>query len=69
MEREIPNDEDVIALCTDCGSTQIEAIAMKDPFLREGKNGVCHMCGGVVIVIDAKDKESIMQDRDNGKVF
>lgn len=63
------SEDDVIALCVDCGSTQIEAIAMKDPFLREGKNGVCHFCGGVVIVVEATEKDSILDQRNGGKIF
>lgn len=66
---EMEDDEDIIALCVDCGTTQNEARAMKDPFLNQGDRGTCGSCGGVVIVIPARIKDQIMARRANGEVF
>lgn len=66
----MPKDDDnVIALCVDCGSTIPDAKAAKDPFLAEGQNGICPYCGGVVVVTYAEERESIMERRRNGEVL
>ena len=62
------NDE-VIALCTDCGKVMSEQKAENDPFLNQGDNSSCKLCGGVVIVTYASERESILEDRRRGKTF
>lgn len=63
------DEEDVVAICVDCGSPQRTNSAEKDPFLQSGQNGVCKMCGGVVIVTYSSEIQAIMDRRRNGEVL
>jgi hypothetical protein len=63
----VENEDDVIALCVDCGTTQRDATAARDPFLQEGSIGVCKYCGGPVVVTYASEVENIMTQRRQGK--
>lgn len=58
--------DDVVALCVDCGTTQIEQQMLKDPFLNSGLNTVCRFCGGPVIITTQPEVESIMRKRRGG---
>jgi hypothetical protein len=63
------DDDDLIALCVDCGTTQNEERALKDPFLLQGDKGLCGMCGGPVLVVSAKNRDQILARRERGEVF
>jgi hypothetical protein len=63
------DDEDVIAMCVDCGSVKDDNRAAKDPFLQEGLTGVCRFCGGPVIVTYRDQAENIMNQRRQGKMI
>lgn len=63
------DDDDVIAMCTDCGSVKEDSRAMKDPFLQEGINGVCRFCGGPVIVTYRDQAANLMERRRKGEML
>lgn len=60
------NEEDIIAMCTDCLSVLPDSKAEKDPFLQAGLTGVCPYCGGPVIVTDKSQIERIRRIRQFG---
>lgn len=63
------NEEDVVAMCVDCGSVIPDSQAEKDKFLQAGKTGVCKWCGGPVIVAYASERDRINEQRRAGKLI
>jgi NAD-dependent SIR2 family protein deacetylase len=61
-------EDEVIALCVDCGTRKPDSQAEKDPFLNSGKISTCKYCGGPVIVTYAGEAESIMNKRRSGGI-
>jgi hypothetical protein len=66
MSDENQEEDNVVALCVDCGTTQIEQQMMKDVFLNSGINTVCRFCGGPVIITTTPEVEGIMRKRRGG---
>ena len=47
---EIKDPDDVIGVCSDCGSDQPMKAMYNSAFAQEGAAAVCKYCGGVVII-------------------
>jgi hypothetical protein len=60
----IENPDDVIGLCTDCGSDQPERYMYSSPFSQQGNSPPCKYCGGVVVVTYRENKmKTLMQSK------
>lgn len=53
-------DDDVIGLCTDCGTQQTDRHMYNSAFAQDGKPAVCKYCNGVVTVCYRYDKDNVL---------
>jgi len=56
------SNDDVIGLCTECGTEQSDRSMYASPFAQAGSAPVCKYCTGVVVVCYKKDKEKVLND-------
>jgi hypothetical protein len=54
------DDEDVVGLCTDCGTQQTDRHMFNSSFARDGKSAVCKYCSGVVTVCYRRDIADVL---------
>lgn len=62
------NEDEVIAICTECKSEQNPAKVEKNLFYRSGGAIPCQFCSGIVMLVDRGDKENALKqiDRERG---
>lgn len=62
------DDDDVIGLCSECKSEQLDSAMYRSPFAQSGVAPVCKYCGGVVVIIYKSQKENTINqlDRERG---
>jgi hypothetical protein len=56
------SNNDVIGLCSDCGTEQSDRSMFASPFAQAGKPPVCRYCAGVVVVCYRRDKQKVLDD-------
>jgi len=56
------DNNDVIGLCSDCGTEQTDRSMFNSPFAQAGVAPVCRYCRGVVIVCYKRDRERVLDD-------
>jgi methylmalonyl-CoA mutase cobalamin-binding subunit len=56
------SNDDVIGLCSDCGSEQSDRAMYASPFAQAGVPPVCKYCGGVVVICYRQNKQKVLDD-------
>jgi len=56
------SDDDVIGLCSDCGTEQSDRAMFNSPFAQAGVPPVCKYCRGVVVICYRRDKQKVLDD-------
>lgn len=54
------DNDDVIGLCTDCGTQQTDRHMTNSSFAQAGLPAVCRYCKGVVTVCYRRDKDNVL---------
>ena len=54
-------EDDVIGLCTDCGTEQTDRHMYNSAFAQAGLPAVCKYCKGVVTVCNKRDKDQVIK--------
>jgi len=54
----IQNPDDVIGVCSECGSDQPMSYMENNPFAHQGASVPCKYCGGVVIIVYREQRDS-----------
>lgn len=62
------DDNDVIGVCSECKSEQMDSTMYRSTFAQQGFAPVCRYCGGVVIIVNKRDKDRALDqiDRERG---
>ncbi len=63
----MPNEDEAVAVCSDCGNIMPDEKAYANVFLQDGVSAPCKMCGGVVIVVAnrAEAKRAVNKSKQN----
>jgi hypothetical protein len=56
------SSDDVIGLCTECGTEQSDRSMFSSPFAQAGVPPVCRYCKGVVVVCYKRDRDKVLND-------
>jgi DNA-directed RNA polymerase subunit RPC12/RpoP len=60
----VDDENDAVAICSDCGNIMPDSKAYANAFLQEGYAAPCKMCGGVVIVANkANAKQAVEKSK------
>ncbi len=57
-------DENIKGFCTECKSLQSDSYMNNNPFFQSGAPANCQFCGGVVRLIDQREKDTASQEAD-----
>lgn len=55
-----PDPNEVVGVCSECRSEQPMKYMENSPFTQSGTSAPCKYCGGVTIITERKDMESVL---------
>lgn len=63
-----PEQDEEIAVCTECKSDQNVQRLIKNPFFQQGGRIPCQYCNGLVIIVRRENRDQALKrvDRDRG---
>lgn len=62
------NEDDVVGMCSECKSDQMDSTMYRSIFAQNGIAPVCKYCGGVVVILYRSERNKIINqlDRERG---